>query len=103
MRIRALLIGSAAVIGSAAIVATGGCNDPYTGGNVSNGDPSNTPEKGLPDGRDVSPSPIGNQSGPWIQEHGLTDTTTHSESVDRAKPSQATTATTAPSNTAGSK
>lgn len=60
-----------------------GCNDAVTGGNTANGDRSNYPDRGVPDGRQLSPQPTENNTGPWYGQQGLNDATTWGTNDDR--------------------
>lgn len=64
------------IVIAAATMMLAACADPNLGGNVANGDHDNHPSQpndpAVANGR----NPTGNQSGPWVGEYGLNDTTT---------------------------
>ena len=66
----------AAILIVAAALVVAGCNSPTTGGSMANGDEKNYPYQKPDPRRAGEANPTGSDSGPWVTEHGLNDSTT---------------------------
>ncbi len=76
---------------AASFLFLAGCNDAVTGGHTANGDRSNFPVRGIPDGGQLSPHPTENNTGPWYGQKGLNDATTWGTKNDRPHEQQPST------------
>src|SRR4051812_14587403 len=66
----------AAILLMATALVIAGCKSPTTGGSMANGDAKNFPSQAPDPQRAGEANPTGSDSGPWVTEHGLNDSTT---------------------------